>query len=84
MLWGTTGTAQHFAPAPLSPYWVGGLRMVMAALFFVALAMVLDRGHARQSISWARIVFCGLCMAVYNLSFFAGIKASGVALAFQN
>ena len=80
MLWGTTGTAQHFAPAPLSPYWVGGLRMVMAALFFVALALLLDRGHARQPMRWARIVFCGLCMAIYNLSFFAGVKASGVAL----
>jgi DME family drug/metabolite transporter len=80
MLWGTTGTAQHFAPAQLSPYWVGGLRMVMAALFFGALALLLDRGHARQPMRWARIVFCGLCMAIYNLSFFAGVKASGVAL----
>ena len=80
MLWGTTGTAQHFAPAQLSPYWVGGLRMVMAALFFIALAWVMDRSHTRQPMRWARVLFCGLCMATYNLSFFAGIKASGVAL----
>lgn len=80
MLWGTTGTAQHFAPAQLSPYWVGGLRMLMAALFFIALAMMLDRGHMRQPVRWARVLFCGLCMAIYNLSFFAGVKASGVAL----
>ena len=83
LLWGTTGTAQHFAPAQLSPYWVGGLRMVMAALFFVALALVMDRGHHNDKTSpmrWGRVLFCGLCMAVYNLSFFAGVKASGVAL----
>ena len=83
LLWGTTGTAQHFAPAQLSPYWVGGLRMVMAALFFVALALVMDRGHHKDKASpmrWGRVLFCGLCMAVYNLSFFAGVKASGVAL----
>ena len=80
MLWGTTGTAQHFAPAQLSPYWVGGLRMVMAVLFFIALAWVMDRGHRSLPIRWGRLVFCGLCMAIYNLSFFAGIKASGVAL----
>lgn len=80
MLWGTTGTAQHFAPAQFSPYWVGALRMVMAALFFVALAFVMDRGHARQPMHHGRILFCGACMAVYNLSFFAGVKASGVAL----
>ena len=83
LLWGTTGTAQHFAPAQLSPYWVGGLRMVMAALFFVALALVMDRAHHKDKTSpmrWGRVLFCGLCMAVYNLSFFAGVKASGVAL----
>ena len=80
LLWGTTGTAQHFAPAQLSPYWIGGLRMVMAALFFVALALVMDRGHKASAMRWGRVFFCGLCMAVYNLSFFAGVKASGVAL----
>lgn len=83
MLWGTTGTAQHFAPAQLSPYWIGALRMVMAALFFISLALVMDRGHtqrARQATPWGRILFCGSCMAVYNLSFFAGVKACGVAL----
>ena len=80
MLWGTTGTAQHFAPAQFSPYWVGALRMVMAALFFVLLAAVVDRGQPKQSMNHARILFCGACMAIYNLSFFAGIKASGVAL----
>ena len=80
MLWGTTGTAQHFAPAQLSPYWVGALRMVMAALFFVLLAAVVDRGQPRQPMKQVRILFCGACMAIYNLCFFAGIKASGVAL----
>ena len=80
MLWGTTGTAQHFAPEQLSPYWIGGLRMVMAALFFIALAMVLERGQTKPTMRWLRILFCGFCMAIYNLSFFAGVKASGVAL----
>ena len=80
MLWGTTGTAQHFAPAQFSPYWVGALRMMMAALFFIALAWVVDRGQPPTHARWGRVLFCGLCMAVYNLSFFAGVKACGVAL----
>ena len=80
MLWGTTGTAQLFAPAQFSPYWVGALRMVMAALFFITLAMVVDRGQPSSATRWGRILFCGSCMAVYNLSFFAGVKACGVAL----
>jgi DME family drug/metabolite transporter len=43
----------------------------------------MDRGHHKYKTSpmrWGRVFFCGLCMAVYNLSFFAGVKASGVAL----
>lgn len=80
MLWGTTGTAQHFAPAQFSPYWVGALRMMMAALFFIALTWVVDRGQPPTHARWGRVLFCGLCMAVYNLSFFAGVKACGVAL----
>lgn len=80
MLWGTTGTAQHFASAQFSPYWVGALRMMMAALFFIALAWVVDRGQPPTHARWGRVLFCGLCMAVYNLSFFAGVKACGVAL----
>ncbi|GGH65834.1 membrane protein [Comamonas phosphati] len=86
MLWGTTGTAQHFAPGGLSAYWVGSLRMLMAALFFVMLSLGLGAQagaarppqQSRQRV--ARILFCGLCMAVYNLSFFAGVRACGVAL----
>ncbi|MFD2753510.1 DMT family transporter [Comamonas terrae] len=86
MLWGTTGTAQHFAPGDLSAYWVGSLRMLMAALFFGVLALCArpQAGIAqpRQPTSrmGPRILFCGLCMAVYNLSFFAGVRACGVAL----
>ena len=86
MLWGTTGTAQHFAPGDLSAYWVGSLRMLMAALFFVALSpCVRPRAGAarppqRNRQRMTRILFCGLCMAVYNLSFFAGVRACGVAL----
>ena len=41
MLWGTTGTAQSFAPAGMSPLWVGALRLVMAGLFFVLLGRLL-------------------------------------------
>jgi DME family drug/metabolite transporter len=82
MLWGTTGTAQHFAPGDLSAYWVGSLRMLMAALFFVGLSLCVrpQTGAARPPRHMARILFCGLCMAAYNLSFFAGVRACGVAL----
>jgi DME family drug/metabolite transporter len=83
MLWGTTGTAQSFVPLALSPYLVGAMRLVMAALFFGACLLVLRRASAPDPsppLPWRSVVLAGACMALYNLSFFAGVKASSVAL----
>lgn len=78
MLWGTTGTAQSFAPSALSPYWVGALRLAVATAFFALLA---GRGGALPAaLPWGRTLLAGACVAAYNLSFFAGVKLSGVAL----
>jgi DME family drug/metabolite transporter len=84
-LWGTTGTAQSFAPAHTSPYWIGALRVVIATFFFVAFIGWHRRGGDRSTLAvpqdmWRWIVLAGLCMAGYNLSFFAGIKATGIAV----
>ena len=82
VLWGTTGTAQSLGPAGLSPLWVGALRLAIAGVFFAVLVAWAGRG-ARQSLaqlSWSRAVLAAVCVAVYNLSFFAGVKAVGVAL----
>lgn len=77
MLWGTTGTAQSLAPAQLSPYWVGALRLAIASGFFALLALHAPWGRAWP---WGRVLLAGGCIAVYNLSFFAGVRQSGVAL----
>ncbi len=78
MLWGTTGTAQSLAPATLSPYWVGALRLVIASGFFALLAL---GAPARSGAwHWPPMLLAGACIAVYNLSFFAGVRATGVAL----
>jgi len=42
MLWGTTGTAQSFAPPQLSSYWVGTFRLVFAGMFFFVWAELVD------------------------------------------
>lgn len=78
ILWGTTGTAQSFAPATLSPYWVGALRLVIASGFFALLMRAAPRRAAAWP--WAAIALGGASVAAYNLSFFAGVKQSGVAL----
>lgn len=78
MLWGTTGTAQSLAPAQLSPYWVGALRLAVATAVFALLA--LRAGPLPAPLPWGRMLLAGGCIAAYNLSFFAGVKLSGVAL----
>lgn len=79
MLWGTTGTAQSLAPAGLSPYWVGALRLAAASAFFAVLALPGLRRRV-AGLRWPPVLLAGACVAIYNLSFFAGVKASGVAL----
>lgn len=84
ILWGTTGTAQSFSDATLSPYWVGALRLLIAALFFLAYAGSINGlphlGRQLAGLDWRRALWAGACMAGYNLTFFAGVKATGVAV----
>jgi drug/metabolite transporter, DME family len=84
MLWGTTGTVQSFAPPQLSSYWVGALRLAVAALFFWPALWLSDRpalaGVALRRLPWRGIGLAAVCMGVYNLAFFAGVRACGVAI----
>ncbi|MGB6007996.1 DMT family transporter [Castellaniella sp.] len=84
LCWGTTGTAQSFSDAALSPYWVGALRLLVAALFFLAYAGWLlgpaRLGRELSDLCWKQAIWAGACMAGYNLTFFAGVKITGVAV----
>lgn len=80
VLWGTTGTAQSFAPDGASPLWTGALRLAAAACFFLVL-MAMQRAWTTRPTAqqWRALAAAGACMAVYNLAFFAGVRATGVA-----
>ena len=82
-LWGTTGTAQTFASSQTSPYWIGALRLVIASAFFagVVLLGMSARPHRKFSLraAWPWVLLGGVSIAAYNLCFFAGVKATGVA-----
>jgi DME family drug/metabolite transporter len=83
VLWGTTGTSQHFAGAHLSSYWIGALRLAIAAVFFALLVAATERGGAEpRAVSglWRRQLLAGAAVAVYNLAFFSGVRLAGVAV----
>lgn len=84
VLWGTTGTAQSLAPGLLSPLWVGAWRLALAGGFFLVLLSLRHRATlapaALVHLPWWPMVGAALCMALYNLAFFAGVRASGIAV----
>jgi len=83
MLWGTTGTAQTFAPAGSTPAQIGALRLALGGALLLAWA--LWRGELRFSKDaprwplWATLA-AAASMAAYQLGFFAGVARAGVAL----
>ena len=82
ILWGTTGTSQALAGGSLSSLWFGAMRLTFAAVFFLVFAAA-TRGLTRrawQNLPRAVALGAGLCIAVYNLAFFAGVKLTGVGV----
>jgi drug/metabolite transporter, DME family len=84
MLWGTTGTAQTLAPAGLPAHWVGALRLLFSGAFFCVYVLVEPRpGGLWPDLArteWRWVLLAGASMAAYNLTFFAGVRASSVAV----
>ena len=80
MLWGTTGTSQALAPSGASPLAIGAMRLLVGGGALTVLAI--SRGELRWSRAWLRIdtLFAGLSAALYQLTFFAGVALTGVAV----
>lgn len=79
VLWGTTGTAQAFAPAGAQPATVGALRLLVGGIALLIWATV--RGALRGA-KWpiVPVVFAAGSMAAYQLCFFAAVTRTGVAI----
>ncbi len=80
MLWGTTGTAQAFAPAGFDSTVIGALRLALGggALLLLALA----RGQLGSLRGWPLWPTLGAALftACYQLCFFAAVAKTGVAV----
>ncbi len=80
ILWGTTGTVQALAPAGASPIALGTVRLVVGGAALLMWALM--KGGLPDGRHWPkRIVLPGaLCVAAYQLFFFAGVARTGVAV----
>lgn len=80
LLWGTTGTAQSFAPAGFDPIVIGFLRLAIGGAALLLLA--LSRGEIGSLRDWPlRATFlAALFTAAYQVCFFAAVAKTGVAV----
>ena len=81
ILWGTTGTAQSFAPPGATPPSVGASRILIGGLALLVVAG-LQGQLSRHAACWPRLplLLAALGVAAYQLCFFAGVVRAGVAL----
>lgn len=79
VMWGTTGTAQAFAPPGATPLAVGAVRVAVGGTALLALALVRRQLHWR---GWPLLstitVIAGI--ALYQVCFFAAVARTGVAV----
>lgn len=80
VLWGTTGTAQAFAPQGTQPAVVGAVRLAIGGIALLVLAAT--RGVLQGGKRWPVMAtaFAAGSMAAYQLCFFAAVARTGVAV----
>jgi len=80
-LFGTTGTAQALGPRGTTGLGVGALRLAVGALALGAIALFRRPAAGRR---WRQhapaLLVAGIAVAVYHLSWFAGLRRTGVAI----
>ncbi len=81
-LFGTTGTAQALGPSATTPLGVGAARLVVGGLALLALLPLLGVGRAEAFTLWRTPtgLVAGVCTALYQVCFFAGVERTGVAV----
>ncbi|MFP7253938.1 EamA family transporter [Terribacillus goriensis] len=79
ILWGTTGTAQAFAPAAAHPIAIGAARLAVGGLFLLLAALLLGKLNVK---GWpiGLTLLAALSMACYQPLFFSAVNQTGVAV----
>ena len=78
ILFGTTGTAQTLAPE-IEPLVVGASRVAVGAALLLLIAALV--GRLRVGTGRGAVLLGGACVALYQVTFFAAVAETGVAIA---
>jgi DME family drug/metabolite transporter len=77
--WGTTGTAQAFAPDGATPLAVGAVRLAIGGAALLVWALARRSFQPRRRWPIGATLSAAACMALYQLCFFAAVDRTGVA-----
>lgn len=80
VLWGTTGTAQAFAPDAAQSEVVGAVRLIIGGLTLLMWAVGRGVLTFRKPWAWSAMAFGAVGVALYQLSFFVAVDRTGVAV----
>ncbi|UAL47406.1 EamA family transporter [Sutcliffiella horikoshii] len=79
VLWGTTGTAQTFAPEAAHPVAVGAARLAVGGVFLLILVF-LTGGLSLKNWPLRVTILAALSMALFQPLFFTAVTITGVAI----
>ena len=81
-LFGTTGTSQALGPSSTTPLGVGAARLVIGGLALLAVLPAMGARRSEATALWRTPtgLAAAVCTALYQVSFFAGVQRSGVAI----
>lgn len=79
VLWGTTGTAQTFAPENTNPIALGAIRLALGGLTLLIIVLFLGKLDIKNLPMKATLI-AALSMAFYQPFFFSAVKMTGVAI----
>jgi len=80
VLWGTTGTSQALAPSGANSAVVGTLRLVVGGVALLAWSAWQGNLSAARTLPRKATFLAALGVALYQLTFFAGVAQAGVAI----